>query len=745
MEEVQDEYVLQKKGKSLEIIPALQKFYHRYVPESFTNQLSILQEMLERKDKKISRSEVMYTSVLYALDCKLDIIAFTNELVLSEIDSLLQKKLQPSVESTDNIHQEKINEILLSFSQKVRVAMADRLHSPLDGSELNEESREQFIQDTLQVFGAVFKNHEAFSLAHVESIDSELERRRQIYDSQDELMIAIFDQKNRITMEQYKDVGCHQKAQDVNKEVVVRVKEDAIDHVDRFQLHLSCSLGDMSAVRTLVNAYWIIYKRTRFINRQDDLGQSALHYAVQVKPNECKTIDVKTLLLKSQFEIVKFLLEYYADPNLPNHAGYTAFHLACKYAPLDIVQLLHHHGAKPNIKAVSIKERDFPVPPGIEQGYLRSPLHMAAFKGRSDVVRFLLDIKVEIDPCADNNKTPLLDACFNGHLETVKLLVERGANIEARGYDARSPLHSACIAGHVQIATFLCQKGAAFDEKGVGSINDVMQVSQKLQQQEMIEFLIGRSKVLHLESLTKEQLKTISEVDQLYQIIEAQLIQQTQERVSNAKIKATQLIGQIYRQKTALLDSHIRKVSGVTNVKYDNLPELDPVYLSTSSDKVRYFEYFVGSLSEGGNWTCTITDNDFVLTIPEDDLIHHFLFKIYIEYLKNILPENEIKLVNQDNRLTISVYHESTKQLILDCLTSTGIMLPLDKAKENRKNIDVKSLATRGFFNPDRQEGSVEMPVAETRGAKGKEEEEDEFTIDAEKKELTRLEDGYKI
>ncbi|OGW17046.1 MAG: hypothetical protein A2X56_13405 [Nitrospirae bacterium GWC2_57_13] len=98
-----------------------------------------------------------------------------------------------------------------------------------------------------------------------------------------------------------------------------------------------------------------------------------------------------------------------------------------------------------------------------------TPLATAAYKGRTDVVKELLDKGADANErsgCGlgwDPNVTALTCAAHGGHMESVKVLVGRGADVNARSRDGWTPLISAAYAGNADIAKLLIEKGADID------------------------------------------------------------------------------------------------------------------------------------------------------------------------------------------------------------------------------------------------------------------------------------------
>ena len=98
-------------------------------------------------------------------------------------------------------------------------------------------------------------------------------------------------------------------------------------------------------------------------------------------------------------------------------------------------------------------------------------LHWAAFKGRLNIVKFLVEkgASIEAPPAEGNGSghglTPLMVAAINGHLQITQFLVEHGAKLEAADKAGHTALHHATINARVALVRYLVEKGASLGAK----------------------------------------------------------------------------------------------------------------------------------------------------------------------------------------------------------------------------------------------------------------------------------------
>ncbi len=90
----------------------------------------------------------------------------------------------------------------------------------------------------------------------------------------------------------------------------------------------------------------------------------------------------------------------------------------------------------------------------------KTPLHMAAYAGHNDIVRYLIESGASVNATSNANSIALHGAAYYGHLETVKLLVELGGEVNTPNIHGFTPLLSATAGGHGEIVRFLMSAGA---------------------------------------------------------------------------------------------------------------------------------------------------------------------------------------------------------------------------------------------------------------------------------------------
>lgn len=250
----------------------------------------------------------------------------------------------------------------------------------------------------------------------------------------------------------------------------------------RTALHQAVRRNDIEAVKKIFKEC----KELDFIDMQDDLKKTALHYAV-----DTGNVGLVKLLVKhgASLEVMDIIgntaLHYAIDENVAMvsillQSGAKVDTINCKFdTPLNLIattndtgiaRLLINHGAKVDRKTItSAVERNHVNMVGLllDNGiidqvddYHNSFLHLAVFAGSLEVAELLLKRGFELD-CRNNEKdTPLLCAAYLKDKEMVSLLLEYGANTKAQNSLSCSSLYYAVYNNNYELAELLLENKA---------------------------------------------------------------------------------------------------------------------------------------------------------------------------------------------------------------------------------------------------------------------------------------------
>lgn len=225
------------------------------------------------------------------------------------------------------------------------------------------------------------------------------------------------------------------------------------EYYDFTPLHITVCANMVDIIKELLAV------KTIDVNCVDKRGRTPLHIAVTY----------------GRLEAVQLLIsaENVVDPNVPEHNGYTALHLAAELYNLDIFYELlvlkdidincrafnadtplHMACAAGNLEMVKgLLKKNADVNAVGEFGFL--PLHLAAERGFVDIVKVLIKYKSEVSPRNERKNTPLHLAAQFGYIKTVIWLLKNGADLNAQNQDNETPLKVARTYGENNVCDLL--------------------------------------------------------------------------------------------------------------------------------------------------------------------------------------------------------------------------------------------------------------------------------------------------
>ncbi|XP_025964391.1 inversin isoform X3 [Dromaius novaehollandiae] len=274
------------------------------------------------------------------------------------------------------------------------------------------------------------------------------------------------------TQDRNKQTALHWSAYYNNPEhVKLLIKHDSNigipDIEGKIPLHWAANNKDPSAIHT-VKCILEAAPTESLLNWQDYEGRTPLHFAVA--DGNVAVVDVLTsyegcnvtsydnlfrtplhwAALLGHAEIVHLLLERNKIGTIPSDSqGATPLHYAAQSNFAETVEVFLKH---PSVKDDSDLEG-------------RTSFMWAAGKGSDDVIRTMLNLKLDIDINMTDKYagTALHAAALSGHVNTVKLLLEHNAQVDALDVMKHTPLFRACEMGHKEVIQTLIEGGAGVD------------------------------------------------------------------------------------------------------------------------------------------------------------------------------------------------------------------------------------------------------------------------------------------
>ncbi|TXG39332.1 ankyrin repeat domain-containing protein [Seonamhaeicola maritimus] len=117
------------------------------------------------------------------------------------------------------------------------------------------------------------------------------------------------------------------------------------------------------------------------------------------------------------------------------------------------------HCRNGNVSEIEKLHNQNPSIINLKNDYGYTPIMLAAYHGKENVVAFLLDKDVAINECSDYG-TPLMAAVVKGHFNIAQLLLEKKANPNISDIKGTTALHYATMFQNLEIIKLLVTAGA---------------------------------------------------------------------------------------------------------------------------------------------------------------------------------------------------------------------------------------------------------------------------------------------
>lgn len=119
-----------------------------------------------------------------------------------------------------------------------------------------------------------------------------------------------------------------------------------------------------------------------------------------------------------------------------------------------------------------------------------TPLHLAAFFGKIDAAKFLLNKGAEVNARSTNalQNMALHAAAAGRHADVIKLLIDHGASVNARQHGGWTAIHAAAQHGDLEIAKMLVAAGADIATRADNS-QTPLDLALTKAQQAMVDYL----------------------------------------------------------------------------------------------------------------------------------------------------------------------------------------------------------------------------------------------------------------
>lgn len=95
----------------------------------------------------------------------------------------------------------------------------------------------------------------------------------------------------------------------------------------------------------------------------------------------------------------------------------------------------------------------------VDPGMKATALHAASYAGRTEAAKLLIAYKIDIDKQGPyNGYTALHDAIWQSHIETAKVIIEAGADLTLKSHQGQTPLEFARSKRLTELVNLMEQK-----------------------------------------------------------------------------------------------------------------------------------------------------------------------------------------------------------------------------------------------------------------------------------------------
>lgn len=217
-------------------------------------------------------------------------------------------------------------------------------------------------------------------------------------------------------------------------------------------------------------------------------------------------------LLKRSSDSALILLGRRANPTMRDACGLDAALAAVFQGNLSF--LLHLHAAGSRDWQLNWKQICTPPPLRDIRHVKRNitganALHLAAWYGHCDILRFYLEKGLLVDPNTVSVEllTPIHLAALNGHLGAIQFLYSRGGDLGLKSADGSTPLHLAVRNGHTDVVRYLVESGSSMDADSRGLTP--MAYAMQLQNQSILDCLRATTQFSDYQSEPRQREKDV--------------------------------------------------------------------------------------------------------------------------------------------------------------------------------------------------------------------------------------------